>query len=51
MNDLILKDFVDRKALEKIQLARLQDTVTRLYENVEFYHKALTKRASSRATS
>ncbi|MBQ9445148.1 MAG: phenylacetate--CoA ligase, partial [Victivallales bacterium] len=40
MNDLILKDFVDRKALEKIQLARLQNTVTRLYENVPFYHKA-----------
>ena len=44
MNDLILKDFVDRKALEKIQLARLQDTVTRLYENVEFYHKAFDEK-------
>ena len=44
MNDLILKDFVDRKALEKIQLARLQNTVTRLYENVPFYHKAFDDR-------
>ena len=44
MNDLILKDFVDRKALEKIQLARLQDTVTRLYENVPFYHKAFDEK-------
>ena len=44
MNDLILKDFVDRKALEKIQLARLQATVTRLYENVPFYHKAFDEK-------
>jgi len=44
MNDLTLKDCVDRKALSRIQLERLQQTVTRLYEKVPFYTKAFDEK-------
>lgn len=38
MNDLLLKDYVDRRALERLQLNRLQETLHRVYTNVQFYH-------------
>ena len=40
MNDLLLKDFVDRGALERIQYERLRDTLERVYANVPFYRKS-----------
>ncbi|MDQ0288642.1 phenylacetate--CoA ligase family protein [Oligosphaera ethanolica] len=40
MNDLLLKDFVDRRAMERIQLERMQDTLRRVYDNVAFYRRA-----------
>ncbi|NMA42350.1 MAG: phenylacetate--CoA ligase [Oligosphaeraceae bacterium] len=40
MPDYYLKDFVDRNALEALQLQRMQETLQRLYENVAFYRQA-----------
>lgn len=35
-----MKDFVDRAALERLQLERMQNTLDRVYNNVPFYKKA-----------
>ncbi|MBP5641389.1 MAG: phenylacetate--CoA ligase [Victivallales bacterium] len=40
MNDLLLKDFVERGALERVQYERLRETLERVYANVPFYRKA-----------
>ncbi len=40
MVDLLLKDYVDRRALERIQLERLRNTLERVYANVPFYKKS-----------
>ena len=40
MSDHYLKDFVDRKALEALQLQRMQETLHRLYDSVAFYRQA-----------
>ncbi|MBR0458927.1 MAG: AMP-binding protein, partial [Victivallales bacterium] len=40
MVDLLMKDFVDRRALEKIQLGRMKENLERVYARVPFYHKA-----------
>lgn len=40
MNDLLMKDFVERSALEKIQYERLKTTLERVYANVPFYKNA-----------
>ena len=40
MVDLLLKDYVDRRALEHVQLERLRATLERVYSNVPFYAKA-----------
>ncbi len=40
MNDLQIKDYVDRQALESLQLSRMQQVMKRVYENVKFYHDA-----------
>ncbi len=40
MVDLMMKDFVDRRALEKIQLKRMKETLERVYARVPFYQKA-----------
>ena len=44
MIDLLLKDFVDRRALERIQLERLQETLARVYARVPFYQKAFDEK-------
>lgn len=38
--DLHLKDFVERDVLSRLQLARLKDTLERVYNNVPFYKKS-----------
>jgi len=43
ISDLYLKDFVDRKALETLQLRRMKDTLERVYQNVPFYRQAFTR--------
>lgn len=40
MTELLMKDFVDRAALERLQLERMQNTLDRVYNNVPFYKKA-----------
>lgn len=40
MVDLLLKDYVDRRALEKVQLERLRGTLERVYANVPFYRQS-----------
>ena len=40
MNDLLLKDFVERGALERLQYERLRETLERVYNNVPFYRKS-----------
>ena len=40
MVDLWLKDFVDRRAMERLQLERLHATLERVYANVPFYRQA-----------
>lgn len=37
--DLFLKDYVDRKCLEKVQLERLRETLERVYGHVPFYKR------------
>ena len=36
MNDLLLKDFVERGALERLQYERLRETLEGVYNNVPF---------------
>ena len=43
ISDLYLKDFVDRKALEDLQLRRMKATLERVYQNVPFYRQAFTR--------
>ncbi|MFA6815611.1 MAG: phenylacetate--CoA ligase [Lentisphaeria bacterium] len=43
VSDLYLKDFVDRKAMEEIQLKRLRDTLERVYQKSEFYKQAFDR--------
>ena len=43
ISDLHLKDFVDRKALEALQLQRMKETLQRVYQNVPFYRQAFTR--------
>ena len=43
ISDLHLKDFVDRKALEALQLQRMKETLERVYQNVPFYRQAFTR--------
>ena len=38
--DLFLKDYLDRDSLETIQLARLQETLERVYTKVPFYRSS-----------
>ncbi|MDD4098463.1 MAG: phenylacetate--CoA ligase [Lentisphaeria bacterium] len=40
MTELLMKDFVDRAALERLQLERMQNTLERVYNHVPFYTKA-----------
>ena len=40
MTELLMKDFVDRAALERLQLERMQNTLDRVYNNVPFYKQA-----------
>ena len=43
MNDLLMKDFVERRALERLQYARLRKTLENVYANVPFYRNAFDK--------
>lgn len=43
MVDLLLKDYVDRRALERLQLERLKQTMQRVYANVPFYRESFDK--------
>ncbi len=43
MQDLLLKDYVDRRALERIQLERMRATLERVYANVPFYRESFDK--------
>ncbi len=47
--DLHLKDYVDRRALESLQLERLRETLNRVYQNVPFYQQSF-KRAGVKPT-
>lgn len=38
--DLFLRDFLDRGSLEQLQLARLRETLERVYARVPFYQKS-----------
>ncbi|MBO4513833.1 MAG: phenylacetate--CoA ligase [Victivallales bacterium] len=44
MEDLLLKDYVDRRALERIQLERMRATLERVYANVPFYKQAFDEK-------
>jgi phenylacetate-CoA ligase len=41
--DLHLKDFVERRALENLQLERLRETLHRVYKNVPFYRQSFDR--------
>ncbi|NLF93249.1 MAG: phenylacetate--CoA ligase [Oligosphaeraceae bacterium] len=41
--DLHLKDFVERRALENLQLERLRETLHRVYQNVPFYRQSFDR--------
>ncbi len=43
VSDLYLKDFVDRKPLEELQLARMKFIVKHAYENSPFYTREMDK--------
>lgn len=43
-DDLHLKDFIDREALEKHQLTQLQMILKRVYENVPFYKRVFDEK-------
>lgn len=43
MSDFLMKDFVDRSALERLQLTRLKQTLQRVYDKVPFYREAFKK--------
>ncbi len=38
--DLFLKDYVNRKSLERVQLQRLRETLERVYQRVPFYKRS-----------
>ena len=44
MEDLLLKDYVDRRALGRIQLERMRATLERVYANVPFYRAAFDEK-------
>ena len=41
--DLFLKDFLDRDSLQQIQLARLRETLERVYARVPFYRQSFDR--------
>ena len=41
--ELYLKDFLDRKSLEQLQLKRLQETLARVCERVPFYRRSFER--------
>ncbi len=43
ISDLYLKDFVDRQALETLQLQRMRETLELVWQKVPFYREAFTR--------
>ena len=43
IDDLHLNDFAERQAMERLQLARMRETLERVYANVPFYRRAFDR--------